>query len=106
MNDNVDFMLRRTADNYLEVVEIKTPFKEPLLNHDRSHDSYYPSARLAMVIGQVVRYIAELERSRDTIRSKDNVDTLKIRARIIVGRDGNGSHQEALRTLNAALSCH
>ena len=24
-DDNVDFMLRRTADNYLEVIEIKTP---------------------------------------------------------------------------------
>ena len=50
-----------------------------------------------------MRYIAELERSRDSILSKDRVDTLKIRARVIVGRDGDAAHQEALRNLNAHL---
>ena len=34
---------------------------------------------------------------------KDDADTLKIRARAIVGRDGNADHQAALRNFNAHL---
>lgn len=102
-DDRLDFMLRRTVDNFLEVVEIKTPFKEPLLLHDKSHDSYYPSAKLSTVLGQVMRYIEEIERDRDSIRSKDRCDTLKIRARIIIGRDGSEEQQMALRNLNSHL---
>jgi hypothetical protein len=102
-DDNVDFMLRRTSDNYLEIVEIKTPFKEALLLYDKSHNSYYPSAKLSAVLGQVMRYIAELERDRNSILSKDSCDTLKIRARVIAGRDGDAAHQEALRNLNSHL---
>jgi len=102
-DDSLDFMLRRTSDNYLEIIEIKTPFSESLFVHDRSHDSYYPSSKLSPVVGQVIRYISEIERNRDSILSKDGCDTLKIRARIIIGRDGDSDHQEALRNLNAHL---
>ena len=102
-DDSLDFMLRRTVDNFLEIVEIKTPFREPLLLHDKSHDSYYPSAKLSNVLGQVMRYIEEVERDRDSILSKDRYDTLKIRARVIIGRDGTESQQVALRNLNAHL---
>ena len=102
-DDTLDFMLRRTSDNFLEVIEIKTPISDPLLLYDDSHDSYYPSAKLSPVIGQVIRYIEELERARDTIRSKDELDTLKIRARVIIGRDGDKPVQQGLRNLNAHL---
>ncbi|HAL30017.1 MAG TPA: DUF4263 domain-containing protein [Coriobacteriia bacterium] len=102
-DDNLDFMLRRTTDNYLEILEIKTPFSDALFIEDKSHDSYYPSAKLSPVIGQVIRYICEVERNRDSIISRDGHDPLKIRARVIVGRDGDAKHQEALRNLNAHL---
>ncbi len=102
-DDNLDFMLRRTVDNFLEIIEIKTPFKESLMLHDKSHDSYYPSAKLSRVLGQVMRYIEEIERDRDSILSKDKFDTLKIRARIIIGRDGEDPQQIALRNLNSHL---
>jgi len=102
-DDTVDYMLRRTIDNFLEIIEIKTPFPESLLLYDSSHGSYYPSAKLSPVIGQVMRYIEEVERGRDSILSKDGYDTLKIRARIIIGRDGDVSQQVALRNLNAHL---
>ena len=102
-DDNLDYMLRRTVDGYLEIVEIKTAFNEPLFIHDASHDSYYPSSKLSPVIGQVVRYIEEVERNRDSIIAKDKVDTLKIRARAIVGRDGDPGQLTALRNLNAHL---
>lgn len=102
-DDRLDYMLRKTVDDYLEVVEIKTAFKEPLFLLDASHDSYYPSSKLSPVIGQVTRYIEEVERNRDSILAKDSVDTLKIRARAIVGRDGDTEHQAALRNFNAHL---
>ncbi len=102
-DDRLDFMLRRTIDDYLEIIEIKTPFAEPLMRYDDSHDSYFPSAKLSAVLGQVVRYIEEVERQRDAIIAKDGYDTLKIRARVIIGRDGNQEHQKALHNFNAHL---
>lgn len=102
-DDNLDYMLRRTIDGYLEIVEIKTAFDDRLFIHDSSHDSYYPSSKLSPVIGQVVRYIEEVERNRDSIIAKDKVDTLKIRARVIVGRDGDTGQIAALRNLNSHL---
>ena len=44
-----------------------------------------------------------MERDRDSILAKDGSDTLKIRARIIIGRDGDADHQNALRNFNAHL---
>jgi len=99
-DDKLDYMLRRTVDGYLEIVEIKTPFPEALFIHDNSHDSYHPSAKLTPVIGQIMRYIEEVERNRDSIIAKDNCDTLKIRARIIIGRDGDSEQKKALRNFN------
>jgi hypothetical protein len=102
-DEKLDFMLRRTVDNYLEIVEIKTAFAEPLFVYDKSHDCYSPSAKLSQIIGQVMHYVAEVERQRDSIRAHDNEDTLKIRALAIAGRDGNAEHQAALRNFNAHL---
>jgi len=102
-DDNLDFMLRRTVDNFLEIIEIKTPFRESLMLYDKSHNSFYPSAKLSTVLGQVMRYIEEIERARDAILSKDKLDTLKIRARIIIGRDAEEPQQIALRNFNSHL---
>lgn len=102
-DDSLDFMLRRTSDNYLEILEIKTPFQEDLMLFDRAHDGYYPSSKLSLVLGQVIGYVTEIERSRDQIISKDSQDPLKIRARVIIGRDGSVRQQEALRNLNSHL---
>jgi Shedu protein SduA, C-terminal len=102
-DDRLDFMLRRTVDNYLEIIEIKTPFHEPLLKYDGSHDSYAPSSALSLALGQVVRYIEEIERDRDSILAKDKCDTLKVRARLIIGRDGDEEMMAALRNFNGHL---
>lgn len=102
-DENVDFMVRRTADSYLEIIEIKLPSEDELLLYDSSHNSFYSSAKLSKVIGQVTHYIEEIERNRDTIISKDCCDPLKIRAKIIIGCDGNDQQQEALRNLNSHL---
>lgn len=102
-DDSLDFMLRRTVDNYLEIIEIKTPAAMPLFNYDKSHDSYHASAKLSQVMGQVYRYIEEVERNRDSIIAQDKIDPLKIRARIIIGVDGSETEQAALRTMNSHL---
>lgn len=102
-DDRLDFMLRRTADDYLEIVEIKTPIPQALFRYDPSHDSYAPSAPLSAAIGQVVRYIEEVERQRDAILAKDGCDTLKIRSRLIIGRDGDEKQKAALRSFNGHL---
>ena len=75
----------------------------PLFNYDKSHDSYYASAKLSQVMGQVYLYIEEVERNRDLIIAKDRFDPLKIRARIIIGTDGDEAQQAALRTMNSHL---
>jgi Shedu protein SduA, C-terminal len=102
-DDRLDFMLRRTADDYLEILEIKTPIKQPLFRYDESHDSYAPGASLSSALGQVVRYIEEVERNRDSIIAKDGCDPLKIRARVIIGLDGDKDQQRALRNFNGHL---
>ena len=103
-DEELDYMLRRTVDDYLEIVEIKTAFSDPLFRYDSSHDSYYPSSKLSKVIGQVMKYIEEVERNRDKILVKDEVDTLKIRVRVIVGRDGAAKEERAaLRNYNSHL---
>lgn len=50
-----------------------------------------------------MRYIEEVERHRDHIIAQDEADTLKIRARAIVGRDGTTEQQATLRNFNAHL---
>ena len=102
-DDRQDFMLRRTVDGFLEIVEIKRPFNEPIMRLDESHSSYYPSHELSKALGQAVRYIEEVDRDRDSILAKDQEESLKIRARVIIGRDGDEAEQRALRSFNAHL---
>jgi hypothetical protein len=102
-DDRLDFLMRRTVDGYHEIIEIKTAFSQPLFTHDSGRDVYSPSKPLASAIGQVVRYIEEVERSRDTILAKDGTDLLKVRARVILGRSGASEQLKALRSLNGHL---
>ena len=102
-DDQLDYMLRRTADDCLEIIEIKTAFDTPLFIHDTSRGVFYPSAKLSPVIGQVTRYIEEVERNRDSILANDGYETLKIRAVAVIGRDGGLAQVKALRSLNSHL---
>jgi hypothetical protein len=52
-----DFVLRRTSDGYIELVEIKTPLEGRRLSRfDESHQSHYAGAALSTVVGQVQKY--------------------------------------------------
>ncbi|MBZ4422437.1 Shedu anti-phage system protein SduA domain-containing protein [Myxococcus sp. RHSTA-1-4] len=100
-----DFMLRRTVDNCLELIEIKTPLEgKPLFLADRSHQgSWVPRQELSAALAQVMRDLEELDADVLSIRVRDEEDVRKVRARIIIGRDGDREQVEALRRLNGHL---
>lgn len=99
-----DFILRRTTDGYIEVLEIKTPLHGvELFRFDKSRKAHYAGPELSAAIGQVSKYIEELEADRHSILARDALDTLKVRARIIIGRDGDDGQRTALRRLNGHL---
>jgi hypothetical protein len=103
-DETEDFVVRRTTDDYIELIEIKTPLdRQPLFNKDASHDSFYPGAELAKVLGQVQKYIEKLDAARDSIRANDDEDTHKMRAKVVIGRDGDEDQRHALRSLNGHL---
>jgi hypothetical protein len=103
-DEEQDFVVRRTTDGYIELIEIKTPLPGAnLFNYDSSHKSFYPGAELSKVSGQVQTYIEKLDARRDSIKADDGEDTCKIRAKIIIGRDGDDGQQKALRRLNGHL---
>ena len=100
-DENQDYVLRRTTDGY---VEIKTTLDgAPLFRHDPSHDSHYPAAPLAAVLGQVMKYVERLDAERNTIRANDAEDFNKVRAKVVIGRDGDAAQRAALRRLNGHL---
>jgi len=99
-----DFVLRRTTDGYIELIEIKTPLGgSSLLRFDRSRRNHFAGPELSAAIGQVEKYIEELEADRHAIMARDKLDTLKVRAKVIIGRDGDEEQKAALRRLNGHL---
>jgi len=102
-DESLDFMLRRTVDNHLELIEIKKPISKNLFNYDSSHDSYYAFSELSQVVGQVMKYMEEIGDKRESILAKDQEDVLKIKSKIIIGRTGNVEQQTALRNFNSHL---
>jgi hypothetical protein len=100
-DEQQDFMLRRTVDEYIELVEIKRPLNATaLFRYDDSHDAYFPGPELSCVHGQVMKYLQRLDDDRLRIKEIDGEDANKIRAKIIIGRDGDADQQEALRRYN------
>lgn len=100
----LDFMVRRTVDGYLEVIEIKTALGgERLFRHDKSHNSFYPGVELSKVLGQVMRYLARLDADKYVIGYEDNEKVEKSRAKIVIGRDVDEEQVDALRRFNGHL---
>jgi hypothetical protein len=97
-------VLRRTMDGYIELVEIKTPLEgRPLFRFDHSHQSHCAGSALSEVIGQVQKYLEDIDASRYEIRFRDNEDPNKVRAKIIIGRDIDEPQRQALRRFNGHL---
>lgn len=103
-DEQQDFVVRRTSDGYIEIIEIKTPLNgKPLFKFDPSHKTYYADGDLSKVIGQVQNYIERIDADHDSIQVKDGEDTSKIRAKIIIGRDVNAENVQSLRRFNGHL---
>lgn len=98
-----DFMLRRAADDYLEIIEIKTPLSasDKLFIWDKDHDCFYPRQELTKVVAQVMLYLEGVDADRLRILAMDNERVNKIVARIIIGRDHDPAQVEALRRFNS-----
>jgi hypothetical protein len=96
-----DFILRRTTDGYIELVEIKTPLgSKDLFLKDSSHNSYYCCVDLEKALGQVRNYLDLIDAHRDAIKATDDEDPFKVRAKLIIGRSGDKEQATALRSLN------
>ncbi len=103
-DEQMDFLLQRTSDGYLEIIEIKRPKNgERLFNIDSSHRSLYPTSELSMVLGQVMKYLDTLTTNHALALEKLGVPIYRTRAKIIIGRDGDTGQQDALRQLNSQL---
>jgi hypothetical protein len=59
------------------------------------------NGRIVPIWPWVVRHV--LDADRNQIIARDKEDTLKIRAKLIIGRDGDEAQQHALRRLNGHL---
>lgn len=99
-----DFMLRRAADDYLEIIEIKTPLEtnQPLFLWDNDHDSHYPRGELTKVVAQVMSYLDGVDGDRDRILARDKERVNKIVARVVIGRDHDQG--DVLRRFNGHLA--
>lgn len=106
-----DFCLL-TADDYLDVLEIKTPAMK-ILNPDKSHKNYYWSSAIAATISQVENYIDSINKNSDALRNylRDayglNIRIVKPRGLIIAGSSKEfGAHAQKhdnFRLLNESL---
>ena len=97
-------------DNYLDVLEIKTP-QTVLLNEDKSHKNFYWSVELSKAISQAENYIDAITKYSDKIcnklRDQDiDIRVIKPRAIILAGNDDQiktKSKRDNFRLLNESL---
>jgi len=66
-NSIPDFFLL-TQDNFLDVLEIKTP-NTLLVSYDKHHDNYYLSAEVSRAIAQAEKYIEQVSRKSEEIEN-------------------------------------
>lgn len=98
-----DFIVE-SLDGYTDLIELKGS-GVALFTHDPNHDCYYPSRDLSQVIGQAVHYIRVMEDHKAILKADDDLQVLKPRVKIVIGRSKtmNPKEKEALRLLNATL---
>ncbi|MBN2305275.1 MAG: DUF4263 domain-containing protein [Anaerolineae bacterium] len=97
-----DFPLRRTVDGYLDIIEIKTPLDgSPLFDIDKSHNNLFPGRELTRAVAQASNYLSILEADQYRIELQDKLKVDKVRAKVVIGRDGIDAQIKALRAYNA-----
>jgi len=105
LHEQVDIILK-TADGYLDIIELKRPSTDPLRGVQRGKGlSCCWSAPAAEAIGQCAHYLRSVEEKRHLLQVDEGLPFVKPRARVVMGRSHawETSKHDALRTLNAAL---
>jgi hypothetical protein len=103
IHSEADFIVE-SLDGFTDLVELKrADFK--LFEHDSSRDCYYPSQHLSQVIGQAIHYIKVMEDHKAILKEQDELEVLKPRVKVVIGRSNNlnTNEKKALRLLNASL---
>jgi hypothetical protein len=103
IHSQADFIVE-SLDGFTDLVELKkSDFK--LFEKDTSRNCYYPSKDLSQVIGQAIHYIKVMEDHRAILKEGDDLEVLKPRVKVIIGRSATLVYDEkkALRLLNATL---
>lgn len=101
LRQQLDFPLRRTVDDYFEVIEIKTPLDgKSGFTIDRSHNTYFPGRDVLQGTSQVLKYLASLETHRNDILVENDIDVTRVRGKLIVGRDGSDEEMRARKLYN------
>lgn len=103
IHSEADFIVQ-SLDGYTDLVELKKS-EFTLFEKDESHNCYYPSKELSKVIGQAIHYIKVMEDHHSILKEEDDMDVLKPRVKIVIGRSSTLGVEEkkALRLLNATL---
>jgi hypothetical protein len=103
IHSQADFIVQ-SLDGFTDLVELKKA-DVPLFDKDESHDCYYPSKDLSQVIGQAIHYIKVMEDHRSILKEDDELDVLKPRVKVVIGRSVGLAFDEkkTLRLLNASL---
>lgn len=103
IHSQADFIVE-SLDGFTDLVELKkADFK--LFEKDEDRKCFYPSKNLAQVIGQAIHYIKAMEDHRSVLKENDDLEILKPRVKIVIGRSITLEYDEkkALRLLNATL---
>ncbi len=101
VRQQLDFPLRRTADGYFELIEIKKPLDgNSGFYYDKSHKTYYPGREVLQGTSQVLNYLASLETHRNDILVENKIDVTRVRGKLIIGSDGCEKEKRARRLFN------
>ena len=103
VNMQLDFPLRRTVDGYLDIIEIKRPMNDkPLFRQDK-RGNWSEITEIVEARSQADNYIANIDAVQYQIWLKEHLDTEKVRAKVVIGRDGDEDQTRAMRRLNAQM---
>ena len=101
LGQQLDFPLRRTVDEYLEVIEIKTPLSGASgFLRDGSHNSFYPGREIYKNTSQILNYLSALEAQRHRVLLEDKIDVTRVRGKLVIGRDRSEEEMRARRLFN------
>ncbi len=98
-NVQLDFPALRTADGYLEIIEIKRPIKDRLFR--KNGKTFTETKPVADAITQTDDYLSRIDREAFQLESEDGLDVEKVRGKVIIGRDIDDVQMNSLRRLNA-----